>query len=162
MLLNLTNDIAEIEKLCDAVKKFCEENKIPEQKYHDIIMILDELVTNVIKYAYPGKKGTCSVKLLYYEENEKVFIEIKDSGVAFDPLSRFDPDVESSIEERGMGGLGIFIVKQLSDSIEYARIQDKNQLVIKVSAPQKYKDWTDEECSSIPSSTDVSSDESLK
>lgn len=137
MLLNLTNDIAEIGRLCDAVKKFCDENQIPEAKYHDIILILDELVTNVINYAYPESKGTCSVKLLYDENQEKVFIEIRDGGVPFDPLAKFDPDVDVCLEEREIGGLGIFIVKQLSDSIEYSRINDKNQLVIKVSASKE-------------------------
>ncbi|MDR0678486.1 MAG: ATP-binding protein [Holosporaceae bacterium] len=132
MLIKIKNNIKEISKVCDKVKKFCADNKIPEKKYHDIALILDEIITNVINYAYPdGKEHEFNLEINKNENH--IAIKLIDSGIPFDPLIRMDPDVTSSIEERKVGGLGIFIVKQLSEIVEYSRINNRNQLSITVA-----------------------------
>lgn len=133
MLINLKNDVGEVARLCDEVKKFCDENKIPDEKYHDIVLILDELVTNVINYAYPdGEEHTFTLELRK-DCCDKIFMKLTDDGIPFDPLAKDKPDTESSLEEREIGGLGIFIVKQLSEVVEYSRKDDKNHLNVTVS-----------------------------
>jgi anti-sigma regulatory factor (Ser/Thr protein kinase) len=132
MLIEIKNNIEEISRVCDVIKAFCDEHDISEEKYHDIVLILDEVVTNVINYAYPdGGEHTFSLEII--EENGQVDINMSDNGIAFDPLGKNDPDTESSLEEREIGGLGIFIVKQLSESVEYSRIDERNQLSIRVA-----------------------------
>ncbi len=132
MLLNIKNEISEINRICDEVEKFCNDHNISDEKYHDIILILDELVTNVINYAYPNG-GEHIFTLDIQKIDDCIYIVLSDSGIPFDPLAKDDPDIESSLEERRIGGLGIFIVKQLSEIVEYSRIDDKNQLNITVS-----------------------------
>ena len=133
MLISLKNDVNEIARLCDEVKKFCEENGVSDEKYHDIVLILDEIVTNVINYAYPDG-GTHTFTLdLRKEGDDRISMKLSDDGIPFDPLARDTPDTESSLEERQIGGLGIFIVKQLSEVVEYSRTDDKNHLSVTVS-----------------------------
>jgi anti-sigma regulatory factor (Ser/Thr protein kinase) len=136
MLVKIKNNIEEISRVCDKVREFCAENNISDEKYHDIVLILDEVVTNVINYAYPdGNEHVFALKI--NKEGEHIAIKLIDNGIPFDPLVRADPDVDSSIEERQIGGLGIFIVKQLSEVVEYSRIDDQNQLNITVALYNK-------------------------
>lgn len=133
MLLELKNKIEEIAVLCVETENFCKEHNISETKCHDLLLILDEMVTNVIKYGFPpDEEHTFVVKM--EKENENILIKIVDSGAPFDPLKKDDPDTELTIEERSIGGLGIFIVKQLSERVEYLRQNDENHLNIHVSA----------------------------
>lgn len=133
MHINIKNNIEEISRICDIVKDFCNNRNIPKEKYHDIILILDELVSNVINYAYPDGGEHMFTIDLQEEEGGKLCIKIVDSGIAFNPLQKEEADTESSLEERQIGGLGIFIVKQLASSVEYSRIDNKNNLDIIVS-----------------------------
>lgn len=137
MLINIRNDISEISRLCDEVKKFCENNGISDNKRSDIALILDEIATNVINYAYPDG-GTHTFTLdIRKEGNDKIFIKLSDDGIPFDPLTADDPDTVSPIEQRQNGGLGIFIVKHLSEAISYFRADGKNNLNITVSTINK-------------------------
>lgn len=133
MRIDIKNNIEEISRVCDLVKGFCSDRDIPDEKYHDIILILDELVSNIINYAYPDGGEHIFTLDLQEEEGGRLFIKIVDNGIAFNPLGKDTPDTESSLEERQIGGLGIFIVKQLASSVEYSRIDDKNNLDITVS-----------------------------
>jgi anti-sigma regulatory factor (Ser/Thr protein kinase) len=132
MLIKIRNNIEEIGKMCDQINEFCSANDISEEKYHDIILILDEVATNVISYAYP-EGSEYDFTLDINKDGDRIAIKLIDNGIPFDPLRKEDPDVDSSIEEREIGGLGIFIVKQLAEVVEYSRIDDKNQLNITVS-----------------------------
>lgn len=137
MLIKVKNNVDEIARLCDEVKKFCDDNGVSEQKYHDIVLILDELATNVINYAYPDG-GTHTFTLdLHKDGDDHIVMKLSDDGIPFDPLARDNPDTESSLEEREIGGLGIFIVKQLSEVVEYSRVDDKNHLIVIVSIMNK-------------------------
>ncbi|MDR2268253.1 MAG: ATP-binding protein [Holosporaceae bacterium] len=132
MLVKIKNNIEEMSKVCDKVREFCVENGIPDERYHDVVLILDEVVTNVISYAYSdGKEHEFSLHLNKY--NQHVDIRLIDNGAAFNPLAQEDPDICSSIEERQIGGLGIFIVKQLAEVVEYSRVDEQNQLSIKIA-----------------------------
>jgi anti-sigma regulatory factor (Ser/Thr protein kinase) len=137
MLIDIKNDVKEIDRVCDKVKNFCMEHSISNEKYHDIILILDEITSNIINYAYPDDKEHWFSVFLEKKE-ERLVIKFLDNGMAFNPLKKETPDTESSIEERQIGGLGIFIVKQLSEFIEYSRIDDKNQLEITVSVSTNF------------------------
>lgn len=136
MLLKVRNDIQEISRVCSKIKEFCSLNDISEKKCFDILMIVDELATNVIKYAFTD--GQCHVFDIKLEKNNQiVHIQMLDNGIPFDPLERSAPDTVSSLEERAIGGLGIFFAKQLSELITYARVDDKNQLDILVNLKEE-------------------------
>lgn len=132
MLLEIKNRIDEISRVCDVIKEFCDSHHIPGGKYHDIILILDEMLTNVISYAYQdGKEHTFTLDIA--KNGECVCVEVVDGGVPFNPLTQQDPDVESDLGERKIGGLGIFLSKQLADDMNYQRLNDENHLCIKVT-----------------------------
>jgi len=145
MLIKIKNSISEIEKVCDQVKSFCSENGISDEKYHDIVLILDEIVTNVINYAYPPEEEHVFA-LSITKDNEYIYIKLIDAGIAFNPLSIEDPDVASSIEDRAIGGLGIFLVRQLSEFVEYSRVDNKNHLDIKVAVCNREENYGTENC----------------
>lgn len=133
MLIKIENNVDEISRLCDEVKKFCEDNQVSDDKYHDIVLILDEMVTNVISYAYPDGGVHTFTLDIHKGDDQRIYIKLVDDGIPFDPLGKEEADTESSLEERQIGGLGIFLVKQLAETVEYSRMDDKNNLGIVVS-----------------------------
>ncbi|MDR0677587.1 MAG: ATP-binding protein [Holosporaceae bacterium] len=137
MLIKIKNKIEEISRVCDQVRLFCNQNDISEDKYHDIVLILDETVTNVINYAYPDGTEHEFTLEISKKKDDSIDIKLVDNGIPFDPLAKTDPDTDSSLEERQIGGLGIFIVKQLSEAVEYFRKDEKNQLNIIIALKNK-------------------------
>jgi len=103
------------------------ENCPPKIK-NQIEIAIDEIFSNIAHYAYHPGVGNATVRMLVDSE---IIIEFEDSGIAYDPLSAEDPDITLSLEEREIGGLGIFMVKKLMDSVEYRRDGDNNILTIK-------------------------------
>ncbi len=91
-------------------------------------IVVDEIFSNIARYAYSPDTGGAAVRIAV---DEYVTIEFEDSGVAYNPLSSETPDISLSAEEREIGGLGLFIVKNIMDSVEYRRDGNKNILTIK-------------------------------
>lgn len=136
MFLEVKNNISEITRVCDLVKDFCDSNAIHGAGYHNVILILDEMLTNIISYAFQdGKEHIFTLKI--EKKGKCVCIELVDGGVPFDPLKQQTPDVESDISERKIGGLGIFLARQLSEKMEYQRLNNENHLRIRVSTENK-------------------------
>jgi len=93
-----------------------------------ILISLEEIFVNIAHYAYPGSQGTADLALTV--ENGKCTIRFEDSGIPFDPLAREDPNVTLSAQDRSVGGLGIYMVKNSMDSVTYAYQNNKNVLTI--------------------------------
>jgi len=90
---------------------------------------VDEIFSNVSRYAYSPEVGGVLIRIAVGEE---ISIEFEDGGIAYDPLaSAKTPDIEVAPEDREIGGLGIHIVKNIMDSASYRRENNKNILVIK-------------------------------
>ncbi len=85
-----------------------------------IRLSIEEAVENVVSYAYEGGIGWLEVGTSVEGDEPVLTIVLKDAGVPFNPLVKDDPDITSSAEERQIGGLGIFLCKQLMDGINYA------------------------------------------
>ena len=103
-----------------------------KKAHRKINVALDELLNNIACYAYPPEDGTGSVtvEMRYNEKNETVTITLIDSGIAYNPLEKEDPDITLGAEERPVGGLGILMVKKKMDGMEYRREGDRNILTI--------------------------------
>lgn len=127
-LLVLKNDITEINKMNRWLESILD---IDENSMKQINLALEEAVTNVIMYAYPmdGKEYELAVR--YSKNGDEHCFEIEDQGKAFDPTQKEDADVTLGAQERQIGGLGIFLVKQIMDSVEYCRKDDYNVLTMK-------------------------------
>lgn len=94
-----------------------------------ILVSVDELFTNIAQYAYGEGGGECEIALEIADG--VVSVRFTDSGIPYNPLSKKDPDVTLTAEERDIGGLGIYMVKKSMDAMEYERRDGKNILTIR-------------------------------
>jgi len=120
---------AKIENM-DEVLDFINGNieDCPPKIRNQIGVAVDELFSNIARYAYDPSFGNAVVRVAVDDE---ITIEFEDSGTAYDPLSKDDPDISLPAEDRDVGGLGIFMVKKIMDSVEYRREDGKNIVTIK-------------------------------
>ena len=95
-----------------------------------ICVAIEEVFVNVASYAYGEGSGDVTLDIGFDEANRDVTFRLIDQGVPFDPLKKPDPDITLAIEERQVGGLGIFIVKKTMDTVHYAYEDGKNILTM--------------------------------
>lgn len=126
--LKIRSDLAELERLKGFLKKSLKELNLSEKAYFIIELSLYEICVNIISYAYPRKKG--HVFLKSWLEEDKIFFEIRDDGLPFDPTQSKTPDIEEMVKNRRKGGLGIFLVRKLMDGLEYKRKNKQNILTM--------------------------------
>lgn len=125
--LILPNNTAALPQLVDAVTAFCGAHRLDDRTCHDLNLALEEAVSNVMLYAYDDDlPHTVLVRLA--REAGCVRATIEDEGTAFNPLDAPTPDLDVPIEQRQIGGLGIFFVQELMDEVTYARRNGKNVL----------------------------------
>ena len=118
-------DIREVSRLNAFIKEVCGELKVEDSMTKNIRLAVEEAVVNCISYAQ-----TETVEVEAYSNGEALRIVIRDAGAAFDPTEVRAADTSLSAEERPVGGLGILLVRQLMDSINYERIDGKNVLTL--------------------------------
>ena len=127
--LVLKNEISEISKLAVFIEELGEELHLTPDLVFNLNLVLEEAVSNVILYAYPkGEQQEISLSA-NVSDNNLVFV-LTDSGKEFDPTQAPDADITLSAEERQIGGLGIFLIRQIMNQIEYQRIDGKNVLTL--------------------------------
>ena len=127
--LTLTNEVCEVKRLSAFVKQVLAQVVNDEKTTGQIRLAIEEAVVNVIDYAYPaGTKGTIDIHI--QSDGKTLRVQIIDSGVAFDPTAKEKADTSLSAEERQIGGLGILLVRELMDSINYERSEGKNVLTL--------------------------------
>ena len=128
--LVIKNDISEISKLATFIGELSEELDFTPELNFNLNLVLEEAISNVILYAY-GKEEQKEISLVaYLSDNNLVFV-LTDSGMEFDPTKVPDADVTLSAEEREIGGLGIYLIRQIMNTVEYQRIDGKNVLTMR-------------------------------
>ena len=128
--LKLTNDLDEVHQLAAFVDEVCETIGLDMSLTMSLNLAIEEAVVNVIDYAYPaGTKGDILIETRANEQYLKIVIN--DWGTPFDPTAKGDVDTTLSAEERPIGGLGIHLVRQIMDSINYERTDGKNVLTLR-------------------------------
>jgi len=128
--LTLQNEVDQLSQLAPFVWAFAEEAQLDEQPAMQLDLALDEAVTNVVLYAYPkGTEGEVTVAAK--REGDTLEVVLTDSGTPFDPTAQEDPDLTLSADERPIGGLGIFLVRQMMDTVRYERKDGKNILTLR-------------------------------
>jgi len=95
-----------------------------------IDVAVDELFANIAHYAYSPETGYATVRVDVIKDPLSVEITFIDNGVPYDPLANIDPDTSLSVEDRPIGGMGIFIVKKSMDLVNYEYKDGKNMLTI--------------------------------
>ena len=105
-----------------------EEIDVDHKKIYQINLALEEILVNIARYAYAPDKGLIDISYEISDKPKQLKVIIKDKGRAFNPLEKEEPDLEASIQDRKIGGLGIYIVKNIVDDIKYQRINNENIL----------------------------------
>ena len=120
----------DVPKLAQFVDELCEELGIDMADAMQLNLAMEEAVVNVMNYAYPtGTKGDINIEAV--ANDERLRFVIIDSGTPFDPTAKEATNVNLALEDRPIGGLGIHLVRQIMDSINYERIDGKNVLTLR-------------------------------
>ena len=109
-----------IETLFEAMRRFCDAHAIDRERQHFLNIALDELVTNTLHHGQQGNPS-CLISVTVEDLDGLLTLVIRDTGPEFDPTRTKTPALSESIEERQIGGLGIHLVRRLSDTFEYRR-----------------------------------------
>lgn len=130
--LTFKNEESELARVAEFMESVCEELELDIHVSMKLQLAIEEMVTNVIFYAYPA--GTMADITLSAESDEsELTIILSDSGKPFDPTAKEDADTETNPMDRDQGGMGILIVKNIMNEVTYRRIGDINQLTMKKS-----------------------------
>ncbi|MXY67750.1 MAG: ATP-binding protein [Acidobacteriia bacterium] len=127
--LNLESSLDALGEIERALTEFGAEHEWPDDLLFHVQLTLDELATNVINHGYGA--GGHSFQITIKSNPEAVQIELVDEARPFDPLQDApQPAIDAGVHERKVGGLGVYIVKELMDEMEYRREDGKNRLIL--------------------------------
>ena len=126
----LKSNLSELDALCQKLEKFGQTMGLSKKCIFEANLALDELFTNIISYGFDDKsEHTISITISL--QNDELVFSIEDDGIPFNPTEVETPDLECTIEECRIGGLGIHLAKNLMDEVCYQRCKDKNILTLK-------------------------------
>jgi len=121
---------AELEQLSvfrDFISDCCGRHQVPNETVFDLKLAVDEACTNVITHGYkdmdPG-----SIILSFRIEPDRILVQITDFGHIFEPASAPKPDLDAALDDRELGGMGLFLIYQTMDNIDYQSSEDGNTL----------------------------------
>ena len=129
-VLIIKNEITEISKLVTFIETIGEELGLSPALVMSLNLALEEAVSNSILYAYP-KEFNQDISIEAVKENNALIFTITDTGVEFDPTKGGDVDITLTVEDRPVGGLGIFLIKKIMNEVEYKRVDDMNVFTLK-------------------------------
>ena len=125
----LNNDIQEVKQLNVFVSDVCATVHLDNDMASNVELAIEEAVVNVMNYAYPYEwEGKIHVKA--YASGGTLFFEISDNGIPFDPTKAKEADISLSVQQRSIGGLGIYLIRKYMDNMEYKRIEGRNVLTL--------------------------------
>ena len=127
--IRIKNQVSELEKVALFIEEIGEELGLSMELQMNLNLVMEEMVSNVIFYAYP--QGTeADSELMAKSDGQKLTFVISDQGREFDPTTKGDTDLSVNPAERDLGGMGIFIVKNIMNEVSYQRLDGKNLLTM--------------------------------
>ena len=127
--LTIKNDVQEVKRISEFLKSSIGKLDVDTSLARRLRLAVEEAVVNVIDYAYPtDTEGDITINMM--SDGQTLHFQIIDEGIAFDPTAKQKTDTTLSVEERQIGGLGILLVRELMDSINYERTDGKNILTL--------------------------------
>lgn len=127
--LIIRNDISELNRLVVFLEKLEEEWNLPPAVIPPVNLALEEALSNIIFYASEKGSGN-SISLDFELRGSEMTVILSDEGRPYDPTQKEDPDINLPLEERPIGGLGIFLIRKIMNEVSYKRIGSKNQLTL--------------------------------
>ena len=128
--LTLKNQVGELARVNQFVDEIGDELKLDMELLMNLNLVMEEMVSNVIFYAYPEGK-VADIELFAECDGKELTFVLSDSGKAFDPTGKNDANPDINPAEREIGGMGIFIVKNIMNEVTYQRLDGKNLLTMK-------------------------------
>lgn len=127
--ITIKNDLNEIARVTESFNAFAAEQDVPDSTRRQMNLVFDELLNNVISYAYQDDEEH-EIGVVVELSSDRLAVTITDDGIPFNPFQGSPPDTGLSIEERQIGGLGIHLVQNVMDEVSYKRRTDKNVVIL--------------------------------
>ncbi|MBI4962348.1 MAG: ATP-binding protein [Desulfomonile tiedjei] len=126
--LKLPAEIGNLRTFVSFVSDCARTHGFSQERVSDVELAVEEAVTNICSYAYDRGQGDVEIRCLQDDDSDRLVVEITDSGKAFDALSAPPPDLAASVEDRDVGGLGVFLIRRVADEAHYLRQGGQNRL----------------------------------
>lgn len=134
LLLNLPNELGALSRLSAAVQRFLVRGDVASDTVFSVDLILEELVTNIIRHAYDDDaRHEIAVRLNL--EPGRIVIRVEDDGREFDPREAPPANLEGDLESRQPGGMGVHLVREIAEQVDYRRVGERNRVEVSVSIP---------------------------
>lgn len=127
LALELMPNISELARLGTAIDAFGQGHHWSPKTLFQVKLALEEAVTNILSYGFDDQQ-TQLIWLKVVQEGRLLSIVLTDNGTPFDPLERPPPDLDSNLEDRMVGGLGVYLIRQMMDNVSYQRQDGCNKL----------------------------------
>ncbi len=128
--LTIENDLAQLAVVRDQVESFAKRENLSHEVGFAAKLALEELLTNTISYGY-GDKSAQFIEIRLEVRGDHLIIRTADDGMAFDPRTAKEPNTQSSLKDREIGGLGVHLIKNLMDGFEYRHRDGKNHVTLR-------------------------------
>ena len=138
MKMTVDATVDNLNKVLAFIDEQLEANNCPMRVMLEIDVAAEEIFVNVASYAYTSGIGSVAIEVDFEEKPKAVAIRFIDSGIPYNPLEKEDPDVTLPAEKRGIGGLGVFMVKKSMDEVTYEYKDGKNHLTIRKFFDRKH------------------------
>lgn len=138
--------LEELSRLANIIDTLAEERNWPSGWAMNVNVCLDELITNVVSYGYQDQPEdqvaeSNEIRIVVTESDDELIVEIEDHGSSYNPFVESPvPDIDASVEDRKIGGLGVYIVKQLTDEAIWERRDDVNYIRLVKRGLNKFKE----------------------
>ena len=130
LLLTLKNDLSELARIAEEIESHGESRGWPAKWILNLNLSLDELITNTVSYGYRDT-GEHEIRITLADGDGSLEVVLEDDGIAYDPFVESpEPDLEADVEERPIGGLGVYFVKTLMAEVAYERVGDRNRITL--------------------------------
>ncbi len=125
--LELRNDMQELDTLSSFLEKLADSWSLSIALIMSVNLVLEEAFSNIVNYAFDDG-GVHLIKIVFSLHDNMLDMRIEDDGKPWDPTTAEDPDINLPLEERAVGGLGIFLIRKTMNEVAYERIAGKNIL----------------------------------
>jgi serine/threonine-protein kinase RsbW len=127
----IENDISQINTIPEILEEITQLSEMDQSLIFKLHLVLDEVLSNIINYAYSDQqKHFIDITFQLNDNGTGIIIVVEDDGIPFNPLEYPAPDINAPVEEREIGNLGIHIVRNTMDSVEYKRQNNRNILTM--------------------------------
>jgi anti-sigma regulatory factor (Ser/Thr protein kinase) len=126
--INLPASVDRLDDVFSFIDNAMRESLPDKEQQNNVKMAVEEIFVNIAQYAYPSGEGDVTVSVSVTPD--KLVIEFKDSGTPYNPLAKPDPDMSLPADKREVGGLGIYMVKNIMDEVSYEYRDGQNVLTI--------------------------------